>query len=315
MAPVVELLDGVHRVTFALPLGIDHVHCYLLRDPGGGWTLVDTGLGQPGAEERWAALLADLDAPVVRIVITHFHPDHIGAAADVAGLTGAPVFQGRVDRDQSRQVWEEPASLERGSEHMRANGMPEPEVEALRAASAALAAWVHPPADAVLLEPGDDIGGWEVLHLPGHADGHLALRGGAVLVAGDAILGHITPNVGLWPDCRPDPLADYVASLERVAELSPQIALAGHGPPIEDPRGRARAIIQHHRERLHHTEATLGSTPRNGYEISHELFPGNLGPPLRRFALAESLAHLERLVREGRAARVEDGGRPVYIAA
>jgi glyoxylase-like metal-dependent hydrolase (beta-lactamase superfamily II) len=312
---VVEVFDGARRVTFRLPLGIDHVHCYLLRGGDERWTLVDTGLGLPGAQARWATALAALDAPVARVVITHFHPDHLGAAAEVAALTGAPVFQGRVDREQSQQVWEEPGSLERGSEHMRANGMPDPDVDSLRAASLELAGWVHPPADPVPLEPGDDIGGWEVLLLPGHADGHLALRRGGVLVAGDAILGEITPNVGLWPECRPDPLADYLRSLERVIELAPRVVLPGHGPVIDDPRGRAGSIIEHHRERLDHAERALDSTPRNGYELSLELFPGDLAPTLRRFALAESLAHLERLVREGRAARIERGGRPLYAAA
>jgi glyoxylase-like metal-dependent hydrolase (beta-lactamase superfamily II) len=310
-----ELPDGVRRVTFRLPLGIDHVHCYLLRGDDGRWTLVDTGLGLPDAGRRWAAVLAGLDAPVARIVITHFHPDHVGAAAEVAELTGAPVYQGRVDGEQSRQVWKEPGSVQRGSEHMRAHGMPVREVAALGAASRALAAWVHPPVDPLPLDPGDDVGGWHVLHLPGHADGHLALHRGDVLVAGDAILAEITPNIGLWPACSPDPLADYVGSLERIIELAPHIALAGHGPPMDDPRGRARALIEHHRHRLVEAERTLGEAPRSGYDVSLELFPGELSAPLRRFALAESLAHLERLVREGRAARLDAGGRPLYAAA
>jgi glyoxylase-like metal-dependent hydrolase (beta-lactamase superfamily II) len=65
---------GIRRLTFPLPLGIGHVHCYLL--PGSdGWTLVDTGLGLPDAESRWEPVLEELDAPVARIVVTHFHPD------------------------------------------------------------------------------------------------------------------------------------------------------------------------------------------------------------------------------------------------
>jgi len=81
------------------------VHAYLL--PGeGGWTIVDTGLGLPDARDRWAAELAALDgAPVGRIVVTHFHPDHVGAASDLAELTGAPVSQGRVDYAQCALVW------------------------------------------------------------------------------------------------------------------------------------------------------------------------------------------------------------------
>ena len=91
-----DLPGGIRRLTFPLPLGIDHVHCYLL--PGSdGWTLVDTGLGLPDAAERWEPVLAELDAPVARIVVTHFHPDHAGGGEDAQSLTGARVHQGARD--------------------------------------------------------------------------------------------------------------------------------------------------------------------------------------------------------------------------
>ena len=78
-----ELPGGIRRITCELPTRPGHVHTYLL--PGDdGWTLVDTGLGLPDAAERWAAELAGVPGEVTRIVITHFHPDHVGAAADVA---------------------------------------------------------------------------------------------------------------------------------------------------------------------------------------------------------------------------------------
>ena len=133
-----------------------------------------------------------------------------------------------------------------------------------------------------------------------------------MLVAGDHLLGAITPTVGLYPDSRPDPLGDYLASLERTIELAPSLALPGHGEPITDPVGRAREIVEHHRVRLGETAAALGPEPRTGYEISVALFGEELDASGRRFALAEALAHLERLVFEGRAARSGDGGRLAY---
>src|SRR5262245_41797346 len=85
-------------------MALDHVHCYLL--PGSdGWTLVDTGFGMPGLAARWRELLAGLDGPVTRIVVTHFHPDHVGGAADAVEATGAPVFQGALDYEQCVRVW------------------------------------------------------------------------------------------------------------------------------------------------------------------------------------------------------------------
>src|SRR5919204_3239643 len=118
-----ELPGGIRRLTFPLPLGIRHVHCYLL--PGEeGWTLVDTGLGLPDAESRWKPLLAGLGAPVARIVITHFHPDHAGGGEDARVLTGANVLQGADDYAQCERVWGRRDWSERLAGYLRENGLP-----------------------------------------------------------------------------------------------------------------------------------------------------------------------------------------------
>jgi glyoxylase-like metal-dependent hydrolase (beta-lactamase superfamily II) len=308
---MVELVDGIRRVTFPLPLGIDHVHCYLLRDDA-GWTVVDTGLGLPHIVARWRELLADLDAPVARIVITHMHPDHVGAAADVAELTGAPVYQGRVDHGQAVGVWGPARPVSVWAEHMHVHGTPAALVERILAESEALRPHVHIAWEVEPLDDGDRLGDWLVVHLPGHADGHMALyREDGTLIAGDAILGGITPTVGLWPNARPDPLGDFQDSLGRLIELKPRLALAGHEEPIGDPVARARALLAHHDERLGTTVEALADGPHNAYDLSLALFPGELPPSQRRFALAETLSHLERLVLEGNAVRID--GR--YAAA
>ena len=149
---------------------------------------------------------------------------------------------------------------------------------------------------------------------PGHADGQLVLLKDGVLLAADHLLGRITPTVGLWPESRPDPLGDYIQSLDRTIELAPSIALPGHGDPIADPVGRAHELIEHHRERLAFAQAALGDEPRTGYQLSFALFGAELKPASRRFAVAETLSHLERLVLEGRAERREDVGAVAYTA-
>jgi glyoxylase-like metal-dependent hydrolase (beta-lactamase superfamily II) len=301
---VEELFEGVRRVTFSLPLGIDHVHCYLLRSSSGGWILVDTGLGVRDPEAVWAPLVAELDAPIERVVVTHMHPDHVGGARDVAGVTGASVLQGREDYEQCVRAWGPTRSGLALAEYMVAHGMPVDDVEVFVADSSRLAARVHWFEEPQLLEPGDEVDGWRVELLRGHADGHVVLLRDGVMIAGDAILGRITPAIGLYLHARPDPLGDYFESLRRIEELAPRVALAGHGPTIDDPPARAREIAAHHYDRLGRTQAALGPEPRTAYEVSLALFPGDLPPAQRRFALAESLAHLERLVLEGRAERV-----------
>ena len=313
-ASVDELPGGIRRLTFPLPLGIDHVHCYLL--PGTeGWTLVDTGLGLPDAEARWAPVLDELDAPVVRIVITHFHPDHAGGGEDAQALTGATVLQGARDYEQCERVWGRADWSERLTDHLRANGLPDGVAEELREESRTLAPFIRFAREPQRIGEGDDVDGWRVLELPGHADGHVCLLRGDVLVAGDHLLGGITPTVGLYPDSLPDPLGDYLDSLARTIELAPSLALTGHGPPIDDPVSRARELIEHHRERLDEAAAALAGGARTGYEVSLALFDANLDASGRRFALAEALAHLERLVGEGRARRAGDGGTVSYTSA
>jgi glyoxylase-like metal-dependent hydrolase (beta-lactamase superfamily II) len=309
-----ELPHGIRRLTFPLPLGINHVHCYLL--PGSdGWTLVDTGLGLPDAAERWEPVLAELDAPVVRIVITHFHPDHAGGGEDAQALTGARVYQGARDYEQCERVWGRPDWSERLADYLRAHGLPEPLAEELRHEARVFAPFIRFARNPERLHEGDEVDGWQVLELPGHADGHICLLRDGVLVAGDHLLQTITPTVGLYPDSRPDPLGDYLASLRRTVELAPRLALPGHHDVLSDPAGRAREILEHHGQRLDEAVAALGSEPRSAYEMSLALFGADLDASGRRFALAETLAHLERLVQEGRAARRGDDSAVSYTAA
>nr|MBA2474873.1 MBL fold metallo-hydrolase [Actinomycetota bacterium] len=308
----IEVAPGVRRLTFRLPLGIDHVHAYFLRAAAGGWTLVDTGLGLRDPEAGWGPALEALGGPLEQILVTHLHPDHIGGAADVAALTGAPVLQGRIDREQSRRVWGEGGGFERSSRFMHEHGMPQSEAEAMQSESKGLRSLVRLPAQARVVEPGEHVDGWEVVHLPGHADGHLTLFRDGTMIAGDAILNGISPQVGLYPGGRPDPLEDFMRSLDRVIERAPRVAFAGHRDPIEHPAARARELILHHRDRLDLTVRALGNEPRDAYTLSLTLFPEPLGPGQRRFALAETIAHLEHLVARDRVLKVEDGAGPQY---
>jgi glyoxylase-like metal-dependent hydrolase (beta-lactamase superfamily II) len=314
-------------VTLALPTGPRHVHCYFLRGDGGGWTLVDTGLGVTGLgvtglgvtglglmETPWDEIFAQLDGDVVRIFITHMHPDHVGGAEAAAAATGAPVVQGRLDYAQCERVWGSDDWPERIAEWFVRHGVPPQVSEELIESGHVFADFVRFAWNPQLVEAGDEIDGWRVLATPGHADGHLSLRRGDTLIAGDTLLTPITPAIGLYPESRPDPLGDYLETLASLARLPLRVSYGGHGNEVSSPAARCTEIAAHHALRLDRTEAALGAEPRSGFDVSHDLFGADLPPIQRRFAVAETLSHLERLVALGRADRRGDDRTVAYTA-
>jgi glyoxylase-like metal-dependent hydrolase (beta-lactamase superfamily II) len=186
----------------------------------------------------------------------------VGAAADVAELTGAPVYQGELDYAQCEIVWANEGWPTRIADWFLTHGVPSEITEELIESGAIYRPFIRYQPNPQLVDDGDRLDGWELVAAPGHADGQLCLLADGVLISADHLLGRITPTVGLWPESRLDPLGDYIESLERTIELAPTIALPGHGDPIENPVGRARELIEHHRERLAFTEAALTDAPR-----------------------------------------------------
>src|SRR6266545_4460907 len=267
----VQLEDGIQRLTLPLPTGPKHVHCYLAAG-----TLFDTGLGL--GETPWESV------EVERIAITHFHPDHVGGAAAAAHSTGAPVYQGGLDYAQCERVWGSDDWPERMAAWFTGHGVPAPVVDDLIVQGHAFAPFIRYAIDPELVYEGSELDGWQVVELPGHADGHLGFLRGGVLVAGDHLLQRISPAVGLYPESRPDPLGDYLASLERTIELAPRVVYPGHGDPIDDAPGRAPADLQ-----------------PTAYDVSLTRSGRESGPSQRSVPVAETLSHPERLGRESRA--------------
>jgi glyoxylase-like metal-dependent hydrolase (beta-lactamase superfamily II) len=148
-----------------------------------------------------------------------------------------------------------------------------------------------------------------IVHAPGHADNQIVLHDEArgILFAADHLLLGITPNIGLWPESEPHPLARYLESLESMRGLGVDLVLPGHGPVFHDLDGRIGELVSHHEERLEAMRRGISDRPKTPYEVSRIVFRGTLTQHQRCFALAETLAHLDHLVLEGRAQRIENG--------
>jgi glyoxylase-like metal-dependent hydrolase (beta-lactamase superfamily II) len=298
-ATVHDLGGGIHRVTHPLPWALHHVHCYAVagRD---GWTLIDTGLGDDAALLRWRDALATLGSPpIVRILITHHHPDHLGAGAPLAAWTGAVVVQGRIDAAVADAAWRRPEELAEFAAYLTTHGMPADTASRVIRERRQLA--VSPAEPTLLLDDGDriDLAGepFRVVWLPGHADGHITLLGEHTgrMFGGDVLLEKITPNIGSWPHSKPDPLGAYLTTLRRLGELAPSIVYTGHRRLISDAATRTREIRAHHETRLDATLHALRAGASTAYGVAQRLFGDQLAAHELRFALAEALAHLERL--------------------
>jgi glyoxylase-like metal-dependent hydrolase (beta-lactamase superfamily II) len=326
-----EVVEGVWQLKLPVPFPLGFVAVYLVEG-GDGWTLIDAGYDYPPAREAWeaGALAAgcDLSRDVARIVVTHFHPDHVGAARWLQEVSAAPVFMMEREIPFARKVWGSPDAapfVKMLARHGMPRGMAETAADAMRG-GLRLPEEILPLRDGEKLPMGSPVGGptgepagggWaRVLHAPGHADHQMVLHdeGRRLLYAADHVMLGITPNIGLWPETAPHPLARYLEALRSVRGLDADLVLPGHGPVFGDLAGRVDELAAHHAERLGAMREDLVGTPRSAYEVSRRLFRGALTVHQRAFALAETLAHLDHLVLEGRA-RTREGTPVTYEAA
>jgi glyoxylase-like metal-dependent hydrolase (beta-lactamase superfamily II) len=329
MNTIIDRGDGIWQVKVPLPFPLLWVNAYVVRSTSGAVDVVDPGLRTDAAEARWAEALETIGfawSDVRSILLTHHHPDHYGLAGWMQGLTGAPVLMSEEARSSAEALWG-PESRGGTAEATLAlfarHGYPDAERPAMRAHLDGFVGMVSPQPEPARVETiaygarirlGD--AAYEALHTPGHAGGHLSFwnEGEQRLFCGDHVLPGITPNVSLLPFGDDNPLATYLASLDDAERLPVETALPGHREPFAHYADRVRAIRAHHEERLRKMEALL-ATPRTGYEVCRASFGDKLSVHQLRFALAETIAHLVYLERQGRATRAEPNGEGACLFA
>jgi glyoxylase-like metal-dependent hydrolase (beta-lactamase superfamily II) len=306
-----RVVEGVHQLKLPVPFPLKFIASYLVEGPD-GWTVIDPGFDYPPARETWESeatrMGLDLDRDVTRIIVTHLHPDHIGLARWLGVRSGAPVYMLEEEIANARHVWDHSRGSEDFVRHMMRHGM-DPETAGATEGSTGLG--VRLPERIVPLQPEDriELGGSaaRVIHTPGHSDFHFVLHDEArqLFFAGDHLLLKITPNIGLWPYAAPRPLERYLDSIASLRGLDVDLVFPGHGPLFHDLDGRIEELMLHHEDRLSVMHEALMGEPETAFEIARRVFPDDLSDHQLRFALAETLAHLEHLADDGRAEHLD----------
>jgi len=314
---VVEVAPGVRWLRMPLPFALDHINLWLLAE-GDGWTIVDSGLNTQETKTLWSKVLADaLDGkPVKRLLVTHFHPDHIGLAGWLTETLGVPLWCTETEWLFARMLSLDDSDgfVANALDFYRRTGMSEAMLAVFvdrrnpyRARVSAIPHRFHRLADGGSLAIGEQE--WRVIVGRGHAPEHACLYapGLNTFIAGDMVLPKISPNVSVWPqEPDGDPLGLYLASLDKIKHAVPANALVlpSHGLPFHGLDHRILQLAAHHEARLADVEAHC-ATPRTTAELVPILFRRALDAHQLGFAIGEALAHLQHLVRLKRLQRSE----------
>jgi glyoxylase-like metal-dependent hydrolase (beta-lactamase superfamily II) len=310
-----RVLVGVYRLRLPLPWpGVPHGNAWAVAS-GDGIVLFDTGIHGPGSLaqlERALAMCGLVLEDVRLLVCTHAHSDHYGQAATIVARAGCELWM-HPNYEHARRWAEDPdASLLRRLEIARQSGVPE---EPLRR-YAAERATNHESGIAAIVEPDralapgvvvdTDLGPWTVHETPGHAPSHVCLfqPERRLLISGDHLLGRIS----LYFDYgySPDPVGEFVRSLDVVQALDARLCLPGHGRTFTDVHAHIEANRALVAERLDATLAVVGAgeSPLTAFEIMPRVYGTDLSPMLAQWLLSETLAMLLHLEVTGQALRL-----------
>jgi glyoxylase-like metal-dependent hydrolase (beta-lactamase superfamily II) len=312
-----RVLPGVWRLRLPLPWpGIPHCNAWAMA-AGDGIVLVDCGMHEPGsfAHLERALGMVGLRIEHVRLLVcTHAHSDHYGQAAPVIARTGCELWMHPNHGHTTVAAGDPDAALERRLEIARSAGVPEEPLRAWaqagREQSYGVAGIVAPDRDlvtGVVVE--SDLGPWEAIETPGHAPSHVCLfqRDRRLLISGDHVLG----RVSLYYDYgyTPDPVGEFLASLDRVELLDARLGLSGHGRTFSDVEGHVVASREAVAERVAAVEAALrDSAPVSAFDVAARVFGEAASEPGAGRWLGETLCYLRHLEVAGRAVR--DGSAP-----
>jgi glyoxylase-like metal-dependent hydrolase (beta-lactamase superfamily II) len=310
-ATTVEVAPGVHWLSMPLPFQLDHINLWMLEDDG-GWTIVDTGIGNAETRSLWERLLEKRKS-IKRIVVTHYHPDHAGNAAWLCKRSGAELWMTQGEYLTAHAVRTSSAGYTTDAvlAVFRKNGLDDEHAARMRGPRNRYAELVpeFPLSYRRIIEADEiSIGNrrWRAFIGHGHAPEHLSLfcKELNTVIAGDMLLSTISTNVSVWSiDPEGDPLRLFLDSIARYRELPDDVlVLPSHGKPFRGAHRRVSELEKHHESRLGELVQSL-QQPKSAGELLGVLFRRPLDTHQMFFAMGEAIAHLHYLYYAGRAKR------------
>ena len=312
-----RLADGLGWTRMPVPGSLKHINVWLLDD-GDGLALVDTGLNMPASHEAWARAIGA--RRVSRVVVTHFHPDHVGCAGWLCDTHGVRLWMNRTEWLMARLFTADARDApppEAIAQSIGA-GWTEAQVAAMvaRGWGGFRKAIAPLPAGHVGLRDGDTVRigarDWTVWIGSGHTPEHVCLIDFdcKLMIAGDQVLPRITSNVSVSiVEPEGDPLGDWLRSITKFRALPDDLlVLPAHGEPFHGLHARLDRLEKGHVDSLDRLHALLAAEPRRAVDCFGVLFGRPIDDSILGLATGEALAHLRHLEVTGRAKReIRDG--------
>jgi glyoxylase-like metal-dependent hydrolase (beta-lactamase superfamily II) len=313
---VIEVAPGILWARFALPFRLNHVNVYLIRDHE-GWVAVDTGVADDASRAAWDALLAGplRGAGLSGLVVTHYHPDHVGLAGWLTARFGIPLHMPRTEFLFSAAITHR--ALGTHPEFYESHGLAADAVDRVTGKGQGyLRMTTGLPGHFRRLAHGGrlPIGGrvFEVLTGGGHAPEQAMLycAEDRIFLSADQVLTRISPNISteaMEPEA--NPLGEFLASLAHLQAAIPAdvLVLPGHHLPFTGLHARAAELAAHHAGRCALIAEACRVAPRSAAELVPVVFERALDPQQMSFAFHEVVAHVNAMRARGELVQARDG--------
>jgi glyoxylase-like metal-dependent hydrolase (beta-lactamase superfamily II) len=307
---------GVYRLRLPLPWpGVPHCNAWAVQ-AGDGFVLFDTGMHQPGSMadlERALQMCGLRLADTKLVVCTHAHSDHCGQAATIVEQVGCELWMHPSHELMTRMVEDPQAVLARRLEVARQSGVPEEAVRRYEAERGTpepgIVGPIAPDRDLVAgVSVTSDLGEWVVYETPGHSPSHVCLfqPERRLLISGDHLLGRISLYFEFGYS--PDPVGEFLSSLDVVERLGARLCLAGHGRTFTDVHAHIAGNRSLVHAQLANVLAAVGDGQRTAFEVVTAIHGDSLSQQNAHWLLSQVLGYLTHLESVGSLRRL--GGDP-----